>query len=36
MPKDTDLIEHYRAAARRLDGHERGEAERALDRLYEA
>jgi hypothetical protein len=36
MPKDTDLIEHYRAAARRLGAYERGEAERALDRLYEA
>ncbi len=36
MPKDADLIEHYRAAARRLGGYERSEAERALDRLYEA
>lgn len=36
MPKDAALIERYRAAARRLGSYERGEAEQALDRLYEA
>lgn len=35
MPKDAALIEAYRAAARRLGGHERSEAEQALDRFYE-
>jgi len=33
MPADAELIAHYRAAARSLGGHERGEAERALDRF---
>ena len=33
MPAEPALIEHYRAAARRLGGHERGQAERALDRF---
>jgi beta-lactamase regulating signal transducer with metallopeptidase domain len=35
MPNDAALIERYRAAARRLGGHERGVAEQALDRFYE-
>ncbi len=33
MPSDTDLIERYRAAARKLGDFERGQAERALDRF---
>ena len=33
MPADPDLIERYRAVARRLSDHERGQAERALDRF---
>ena len=33
MPADPGLIERYRAAARRLGDHERGRAERALDRF---
>lgn len=33
MPADAALIERYRASARRLSDYERGEAERALDRL---
>lgn len=33
MPADPGLIERYRAAARRLGDHERGQAERALDRF---
>ena len=33
MPADPALIERYRAAARRLGDHERGRAERALDRF---
>lgn len=36
MPKDAALIDRYRAAARKLGAYERGEAEQALDRLYEA
>ena len=33
MPADPALIERYRASARRLSDHERGQAERALDRF---
>lgn len=33
MPADPALIERYRAAARRLSDHERGQAEKALDRF---
>jgi len=33
MPNDADLIERYRAVARRLQDYDRGEAERALDRF---
>jgi len=33
MPKDATLIEKYRGVARHLSDHERGEAERALDRF---
>jgi hypothetical protein len=33
MPADPALIERYRAVARRLSDHERGQAERALDRF---
>jgi len=33
MPNDADLIEKYRAVARRLPDYDRGEAERALDRF---
>ncbi|KFL36182.1 M56 family metallopeptidase [Arenimonas donghaensis] len=33
MPGDAALIERYRAVARRLSDHERGQAERALDRF---
>lgn len=33
MPADAALIERYRAVARRLSDHERGQAERALDRF---
>ena len=33
MPEDPALIERYRAVARRLSDHERGQAERALDRF---
>jgi len=33
MPNDADLIERYRAVARRLPDYDRGEAERALDRF---
>ncbi|GGA80924.1 hypothetical protein GCM10011521_19070 [Arenimonas soli] len=33
MPADQGLLERYRAAARRLSDHERGQAERALDRF---
>lgn len=33
MPADPGLIERYRAVARRLSDHERGQAERALDRF---
>lgn len=33
MPADDALIERYRAVARRLSDHERGQAERALDRF---
>ncbi len=36
MPNDPALIERYRAAARTLGDHERGEAEKALDRFYAA
>lgn len=33
MPADPALIERYRAATRRLSDHERGQAEKALDRF---
>jgi len=33
MPNDADLIEKYRAIARRRGDYDRGEAERALDRF---
>lgn len=33
MPAEPELLNHYRKTARRLDGFERGEVERALDRL---
>lgn len=33
MPNDAELIAHYREVARKLSDSERGEAERALDRL---
>lgn len=33
MPADPGLIERYRTAARRLSDHERGKAEKALDRF---
>jgi len=33
MPGESALIERYRAVARRLSDHERGQAERALDRF---
>ncbi len=33
MPADPALIERYRAAARRLSDHDRGQAEKALDRF---
>lgn len=33
MPADAALFERYRAAARRLSDHERGQAEKALDRF---
>ncbi len=33
MPADADLIARYRRAARRLGDYERGQAEKALDRL---
>ncbi len=33
MPADPTLVERYRAVARRLSDHERGQAERALDRF---
>ncbi|WP_043799902.1 M56 family metallopeptidase, partial [Arenimonas malthae] len=33
MPADAALVERYRAVARRLSDHERGQAERALDRF---
>ena len=33
MPDDPALIERYRTVARRLSDHERGQAERALDRF---
>jgi beta-lactamase regulating signal transducer with metallopeptidase domain len=33
MPADAGLIERYRAVARRLSDHERGQAEKALDRF---
>lgn len=33
MPGDNALIEHYRRIARRLGDYERGQAEKALDRL---
>lgn len=33
MPGDNALIEHYRRVARRLGDYERGQAEKALDRL---
>jgi bla regulator protein blaR1 len=33
MPNDADLIERYRAIARKLTEYDRGEAERALDRF---
>ena len=36
MPADAALIERYRAAARRLDDFERGQAEKALDRFADA
>ena len=36
MPADPALIENYRAAARRLGDHERGQAEKALDRFVAA
>ena len=36
MPADAALIERYRAAARRLDDFERGQAEKALDRFAAA
>jgi hypothetical protein len=36
MPADPALIERYRAVARRLSDHERGQAERALDRFAAA
>ena len=36
MPGDPALIESYRAVARRLSDHERGQAERALDRFTTA
>lgn len=36
MPADAELIERYRASARRLGGHERGQAEAALDHLFES
>ncbi|MGA8278862.1 MAG: M56 family metallopeptidase [Rhodanobacteraceae bacterium] len=35
MPNDADLIARYRAVARKLSDHERGQAERALDRLVD-
>jgi BlaR1 peptidase M56 len=34
MPNDPALIEDYRAVARGLGDHERGQAEKALDRFY--
>ncbi len=33
MPADTELLNRYRKAARRLSDHERGQVEKALDRL---
>ena len=33
MPGDPGLLARYRAQARRLGDHERGQAERALDRF---
>jgi beta-lactamase regulating signal transducer with metallopeptidase domain/uncharacterized protein YeeX (DUF496 family) len=33
MPGDAQLIEHYRAVARKLGDYERGQAEKALDRF---
>lgn len=33
MPADPGLVERYRAVARRLSDHERGQAEKALDRF---
>ncbi len=34
MPNDVALIERYRAVARGMADHERGQAEKALDRFY--
>ncbi len=34
MPNDPTLIEDYRAVTRGMSDHERGEAEKALDRFY--
>jgi len=34
LPNDAALIERYRAEARRLGDHERGQAKKALDRLF--
>jgi hypothetical protein len=36
MPRDAALVEQYRSVARRLGAYERGEAEKALDRLVVA
>jgi hypothetical protein len=33
MPADQALVERYRAQARKLGDHERGQAEKALDRF---
>jgi hypothetical protein len=34
MPSDVALIEDYRAVTRMLSDHDRGQAEKALDRFY--
>ncbi len=34
MPNDVALIERYRAEARRLGDHKRGQAGKALDRFF--
>lgn len=35
MPNDAEVLASYRAVARRLDSHERGQVEQALDRFTE-